>query len=120
MQPVAETGVVPIGGPQNNISITAATGIVVPTGAQRAQVGANVPAERKTFSSGILVMWLCIELQDARVDFNVAPTTSTGLLIKQTTAPVIFTGERNIRTLQFISVVAGGTMSYRFFLKENL
>jgi hypothetical protein len=118
MQPVAEAGVVPIGGPQSGIVITAATALVLPTSAQRAQI-AGPGTEFKIKATGILVCWLTVELQDARFDVGVAPSTGTGLLLKQTAAPVIFTGERLLRALQFISVVAGGTISYRFFFKEN-
>ena len=123
MNAVGEVGVVPIGGPQTNVVITAATAIVVPTALQRAQVGGPGTefAGRGTQpkATGILVMWLTVELQSARMDIGVAPTTANGLLIQPTVAPIVFTGERLIRALQFISTVAGGTISYRFFFKDN-
>lgn len=120
-QPVAETGVVPIGGAQSNIVITAATAIVPPTTAQRAQVGTAAATEFKKLSMGTLVMWLTVEGQDARFNTDGSnPTTAIGLLIKApTTSPLVFVGERMIRALVFISVIAAGTISYRFFFKDN-
>jgi hypothetical protein len=113
MQTVNASGVVPIGGAQTNIVITAATAIVLPTSAQRAPL--DVATGFKPGTLGQLIMWLAIELQDARLELGSAPTVANGLLFKQTSAPIVFTDEREMKLMQWISIVAGGTITYRFF-----
>jgi len=122
MLAITQSGVVPIGGSQYGITTAAAIGIVVPTTAQRAQLG-GPGTEFRARTLAILEMWLTVEV--AAVRFTTDGTTPTaaaggGHILNVTNAPVVFIGERAIRALKFINATAanGALLDYSFFFQE--
>lgn len=111
-------GRIPIGGEQNQVSITAVKTITLPTAAQRQSL-APVPystAFKKTVFP-LLEMWLTLEAQNARLTTTgTTPDATHGhLLISGGLGPFVFTGEELIASMKLISPTAGGLISYSFY-----
>lgn len=101
--PTEEIGALPLAADQYGIVITTATAIVLPTPTQRVK------------HSGEMTLVISIEGQNARVSWSGnAPTISNGILFNVGT--YTFRGEPLIKKMQWISVVAAGTMSYGFYV----
>jgi hypothetical protein len=113
-------GRVPLGGAQNQISITAVTSIVLPTPAQRRPVDPNIALFFHKTGVAVLEMWLTLEAQNARMttDGSTPSGTNGQLLIAGTAGPFVFLGERLLSSMKFISPIAGGLISYSFYFIE--
>ena len=95
---------------QYNVSINAATSLVLPTGLQRAPI--TNPTGRKY--AGVLQCELALEGQNARYTVSgTNPTTTNGIFIA---APAFITlrGEERCASFKIIGVVGGATISYNW------
>jgi hypothetical protein len=121
MLAVGNVGRVAIGGPQNQISITAVKSITLPTAAQRVPL-ASITGAAKILTIPTLEMWLTLEAQNARLttDGTVPSAVNGHLLSAGGIGPFVFTGEQLIASMKLLSPVAGGLISYSFYYLEAM
>jgi hypothetical protein len=101
-----EVGALPLNIGQYAVSTAAATTITMPTALQRKKKG------------GLLTILISVEAQNHRLTIDGStPTAATGILF--TPGTYTFRGEQLIKAMQWITAVAGGQISYGFYVGDT-